>query len=221
MINKIFVIDICGTIFKSNTTFDFIKFYYASRFNVRILSTFPVKVVCAILFKLFGIDVIRPILLRNLEGVSHFQLKNMADEFYDKFLLPKKNNEVINIINQYRAEGYRLILVSATIDVIATVVAEKLAITEFISTNLEYEKNICTGKILKDVYKNKQNILIQTGLLPPYAGIITDNYEDVTIIEQSKEPYLVSYRKTASQSKNKWREILSPQTYKRCKILNI
>lgn len=74
MIIPLYVFDICGTIFKSNTTFDFLTFWlsprskYYSSFD-KIRKTFIWKVINKITRTYFHVDITRVIALRFLKGI--------------------------------------------------------------------------------------------------------------------------------------------------------
>ena len=72
----------------------------------------------------------------------------MAHIFYNEYLVTVINRPVIDIIEAKRKEGIRLILVSATLDVIAKEVSERLGIPDVFSSHLSYDKqNVCLGRL--------------------------------------------------------------------------
>ena len=217
MQSKVFLIDICGTMFKSNTTFDFIKYYYGANWIIKFWFSLPYRIYNRLMFRFFKKEPLRRNLIKKLRGKTYEQLMLMANDFCKNFLFTKENSQVINIINKKRAEGYRLVIASATIDVIARAVASCYDIPEFFSTTLEYDANgVCAGNISNDFLSCKKRMLNDVGVAPPYAGVLTDNYSDVDIIRDSYEAYLVTYK----MKKNKWTEIVSKNKYKLCKTVN-
>ena len=84
----------------------------------------------------------------------------MAHIFYNEYLVTVINRPVIDIIEAKRKEGIRLILVSATLDVIAKEVSERLGIPDVFSSHLSYDKqNVCLGRLKIDLLGNKANCL--------------------------------------------------------------
>ena len=217
MRDKYFIIDICGTLFRSNTTFDFVRYYYGDRWTTRILFSFPFRVLNRMLDKMLGYEPMRQGLIRMLRGQSRQGLRQMAEQFYDQFLLPRENKMVTELVQQKREQGYIPVILSATIDPIAEAVASRLEIEQTYSSLLSYsEEGICRGVLQTDLLRSKRTELEAHGIRPPYAGIVTDNYSDGELIEQSGEPYLVNYK-----CEEAWTHVLSKDTIKRCRIISI
>lgn len=216
MEDRAFLIDICGTMFRSNTTFDFIKYYYGSNWHVKFLFSLPYRIYNRLMFRFFKKEPLRRNLIKKLRGKTYEQLTLMAKDFCRNFLFIKENAQVINLINKKRAEGCRLVIASATLDVIANSVALYYNIPECFSTTLEYDSNgACTGRISKDLLSCKKVKLKAVGIVPPYVGILTDNFSDSDIICESSEAYLVTYK----MKKSKWLEIPFINKLKSCRVV--
>ncbi|GAA3948337.1 HAD-IB family phosphatase [Chitinophaga oryziterrae] len=197
---KLAVIDICGTLFDSNTTFDFIKWYLHRQNKNRdrlfsLMRMLPVKALNKCSIQFLKLDVVRIILIRLLNGLDKVFLKEEAKAFYQEFLLSRKRSEILSIVETLREQGYDLILVSATLDFIAEEIAEKLNIRQFFSTTLYYKDGICSGKIKEDLLGRKEIIL--TSIMKQYKEVltITDNKSDLSLINQSSHSYIISLRK--------------------------
>jgi len=196
---KLFLIDICGTIYRSNTTFDFMEFWFSDvRWFNRLMLIKKHKTVGfinAIIFRIFGLDLIRSYVISHLKGLTEHQLKEMTEKFYDSFLSQVINSNVMEIINTKREAGYRLVIVSATLDCIAKEVAMKLNILEQFSSELEYKNGICTGRLKTDWLSSKLKNLQNRNVDLSNIEVITDNYDDTDIIGVSVHAYLVQYEK--------------------------
>ncbi len=211
---KYFLIDICGTLYQSNTTFDFIRYFFSeTSWYIRLEALRKNRIFrfCnAKVFEYMGIDCLRCLLIRHLKGYSKTQLQDMAHEFYQEYLETVINEPVIDIIEEKRAAGVRLVLVSATLDVIAKEVAEKLRIKDVFSSQLSYdEHNVCLGKLQIDLLGKKITSLNSSDIVEPYYGIITDNFSDLELIKKSEHSYVV----TDKQYQNKWKSLLKNNIY--------
>jgi phosphoserine phosphatase len=216
MEDRAFLIDICGTMFRSNTTFDFIKYYYGSNWLVKFWFSLPYRIYNRLMFRFLKKEPLRHNLIKKLRGKTCEQLTLMAKDFCKNFLFAKENVQIINIINKKRAECCRLVIASATLDVIANAVAAYYNIPEYFSTTLEYDSNgVCTGHISKDLLSCKKAMLKAAGVVPPYAGVLTDNFSDCDIICESSEAYLVTYK----MKKNKWAEMALINKFKSCRVV--
>jgi HAD superfamily phosphoserine phosphatase-like hydrolase len=197
---KLAVIDICGTLYDSNTTFDFIKWYSRRRHKNKdhlfsLMRTLPAKAVNKCSMSLLKIDLIRVILIKLLNGLDRSFLQEEAEVFYQEFLLSRRRTDILTIVETLGKDGYDLILVSATLDFLAEKIAEKLNIERFFSSTLHYDDGICTGKIKEDLLGRKEIIL--TSIMQQYDEVltITDNKSDLALINKSSYSYIISPRK--------------------------
>lgn len=216
--DKVFLVDICGTIFKSNTTFDFVKYMYGNKLRVKFFFSLPYRIYNRIMDKLFHKEPLRRNLIAILKGNTIAELEQQAESFYTDYLKSCENEEVINIIEKMRQQGMKLVIVSATISPIAKVVARHLKIDTWLSTILSYsDSGICVGTIRRDLLKDKKSALSDIGLNAPYEGIITDNYSDKGLIELSEIPFLVTYNRCTE----KWKKQLTKETISRCTMVYV
>ena len=215
---KFFIIDICGTLFKSNTTLDFIKFFWGDYILVKFLFSLPFRIFNRLVYRLCRLEPLRISLIRFLKGKSREELQSMAARFYEEFLLNRTNKNIMNLVEMKRREGFQLILVSATLDIIAEEVSSRMKIPFLLSSALKYSpEGICMGKLQQDLLAQKCEKLADISIFPPYGGIVTDNYSDASLIEQTKEPFLVCY----GASEGRWAKQLSNKTIERCHFLKV
>lgn len=207
MNKEYFLIDICGTIFNSNTTFDFLKFYFSKKHWYKILIMIrKIKILIiinAIFMRLFQIDLLRYWALTHLKGYTKEQLSSMSDIFYKEYLTKRINKEATEIIERMKRENKELILVSATLDCIAFAVSKNMNIPCVFSSKLAFKNNKCLGRLQHDLLTNKLNVLVDNKINPPYWGIITDNYSDMALIKKSQHVFLIQY----SNKKNYWKHL--------------
>lgn len=207
MNKEYFLIDICGTIFNSNTTFDFLKFYFSKKHWYKILIMIrkikTLIIINAIFMRLFQIDLLRYWALTHLKGYTKEQLSSMSDIFYKEYLTKRTNKEATEIIERMKRENKELILVSATLDCIAFAVSKNMNIPCVFSSKLAFKNNKCLGRLQHDLLANKPNVLVDNKINPPYWGIITDNYSDMALIKKSQHVFLIQY----SNKKNYWKHL--------------
>lgn len=206
---KIVLVDICGTIFYSNTTFDFLdSFILKKSYKIfRLFSkTYLGRAINKIFMLCFKVDIIRIIAVHYLKGIDKSLLLEKAYEFYDHFLIKKENKTVINKIQDFKKNKYQIILASATLDFIAEVIADKLNIAFYFGTELDYNTmNVCTGKIKKDRLGHKLSALNNIQIEKPYFCTITDNITDIDILQNSDNAIIIKYPHT----KKKWNKLIN------------
>lgn len=210
------LIDICGTLFKSNTTFDFVRYYFGQKKRVKFWFSLPYRIYNRLMYKCFHREPLRMNLISMLKGISKDRLEEMAEQFLNDYLLKRELEPVIPFIDYCEMFGAKLIIVSATIDVIAHAVARYYEIDECLSTQLNYnEDGICEGTIAYDLLSNKKEALAKINILPPYYGVMTDNYSDIDLIHYSEDLYLISH----NRSTKTWKKILTPEEDKRASYI--
>jgi len=216
------LVDICGTLFRSNTTFDFLSWYLHD--NVRYQRFCKIRKFRIVgfanhwLHRLTGMDLMRMAALRFLRGRNKEELYAAADKFYEEFLKQITNGEVLKIVEQWRSNGLRLLIASATIDPVAQAVSKALDIPHWQSSILDYDENgICLGRLKEDMLAQKEKMLLLKNEGNDFTCVITDNYSDNDIIGRSEYAVLVQY----DGKKNKWNNIIEKSKNTKCKILEI
>lgn len=184
------ILDLCGTLYDSNTTMEFIKFIHPKRY---ILIRNPFFRILGKISHSLGFDLIRFCCIKTLSGYKKETLLKIAEEFFEKKLKHQKIDFTHIKLNEFKKQNQEIMILSATIDPIAEVVAKRLEV-KFLSSKLEYNyDNKCTGKLKKDLLGRKHlhiNKNIET--------IITDNKDDLEIIKLSQKSIIISKPKDIS-----------------------
>lgn len=206
---KIALIDICGTLFHSNTTFDFLDFMFLYnkkyRFYKKITNTYSWKLLNKLLYIFFRIDTTRKIAIHFLRNVKEEELHYNMALFSKDWLSSREIATTKSIIASLQATNCRIILVSATLDFIAHSIGNQMGLFEAFSSKLIYESGICKGKLSEDVFGRKLQVCIQNDVLPPYEMVMTDNFSDIDIIAEAKFSYIISSTKNVPR----WRHLLN------------
>lgn len=162
--------DICWTLYRSNTTFDFLDRIVRSPHYRRIRCIFSTTVgkhINLLILKLFHFDLQRSLALRCIRHIDNTTLLEKARTFRDTYLEQRKNAEVFDTI-----QGRKIVLASGTMDVIAKVVAEQL-----------HPVQTYSSRILKNQLLNRFTCF----------DIITDNTADIALIRKAHRAYIVVY----------------------------
>ena len=190
---KINIFDICGTMYDSNTTFDFLDYMFLENKRYQIMRKMSkiifFKIVNKIIFQAFNIDLFRIVFLRYLKGMTRKELENKVNDFYKKVLEFKKIDDVILLLNKIKKEDKKIILVSATIDIIAQRIAKEFSL-DFISSKLSFDKEICLGTLEYDLLGKKDSYIKEDIEL-----VVTDNISDLNLIRVSKKSVIISKKK--------------------------
>jgi HAD superfamily phosphoserine phosphatase-like hydrolase len=190
------VFDLCGTLYDSNTTFDFLDFYFHANSQYqrerKIMRTTPFRAFNRVYRSLTKREIIREKLIRFLFGIPRRTLLDAAAQFAKSELENKKINKVHELLDQYRAEKKKTILMSASLDFIVEEVAKMLSFDNFHATSLEYVNGICTGKIKYDLLFHKKEFYFKTyDINEPFVVITNDKY-DSDLVGKASKAYIIA-----------------------------
>lgn len=118
--NKTILVDICWTLFYSNTTYDFLHIR-GSKFN-------------SLIYKLCGIDLVRSRAIRAFMRLPQNEQMARAERFYTEYLEPRKIAPVWQMITDKD-----VVLVSQTMEVIAKVAARQVGAKAYYATQHKNE----------------------------------------------------------------------------------
>lgn len=189
------IFDVCWTMYKSNTTFDFIKFVYKTEniksFRLIFLKSQIVKLVLLLLGRLLGRDIYRELFVRLLRGFSRNKLDILSERFYREILIENKINYTFDIFEKINTD--EILLCSASLDVVVAHIANELNV-DFFASELEFENGVCTGKISKDLLGMKDKILENKKI----ELVVTDNLSDLLLVKKSSKSIILSTPKNIS-----------------------
>lgn len=181
------IFDLDGTLFCGNSTFDFIAFvmgkdpeYQAFKRRYKFWRLY--NKVCRLLFRY---DWYKKQSVRFLKNYRKETLEELTIIFYEEELVHKRIELVYDFF-QYLKErdDIDIGLITATIDPIANIVADKLGIPLSFCTHLHYENGLATGEYKEDLLHKKMKIYTRN-LMRHYDKIFfcSDNPEDVKLMK--------------------------------------
>ncbi len=198
---KIVVVDICYTLFKSNTTFDFFKycilkgkFSFVDRIYFKILLSklSPFFWMVAINEKLFKKDHFKYLAVKLLASHDVEMVESWAEDFFHEYLKPRTIGLTMDLIKTY--EFSEVILISATLKPIAKSIAKNLGIDNYIATELGIKNGKYTGRILKELSGRKLEALYAFKKEKVVIDVvITDNLSDKNIMATADCKYAVCH----------------------------
>jgi HAD superfamily phosphoserine phosphatase-like hydrolase len=197
-IKKIVVCDVCDTLYRSNTTFDFLKFVFQKEGILKHLAlqimTSKWSLVYYILIvgsKILEKDMIRSLSVRLLAGYSYSRILSLAGEFFDHYLNERKNKKIFELLIQEKKENY-VILVSSSIDPVIKTIANQHGFS-YLSSVLEVKEGKITGRFRSDLTHKKHEEVKELMEKSPSGRlvVITDNHSDFKLVEMADERYVV------------------------------
>lgn len=203
---SIVVFDLCGTLFHSNTTFDYIKQYHKNRknwlryFKCLVYTSYFGK----ILNRIFRFSI-RKRCIQTLADESRSDLENFSEVFYDTFLLNRKNHTAFDQYFIELSDSNKILICSASLSEVVKVVARRLDVS-YVSSELRFDKNgKCFGELSKDLKGNKSEIFSSYSI----RFFATDNLDDVQACRLSEKCVIFSQKKNIEY----WRRSLHGKDY--------
>lgn len=204
------IFDVCGTLYRENTTRGFLTYYHqrhASRAYSHTewmwTSTFsPAFYLGAVAYRWLGRDLARQMLLRSLAGVPRATIEQAARD-YVASVLPAKRIEPLHAkLREHCEAGDRVVLVSNSIDVVIEPIARALGV-EWRSSQIGFEDDTCTGRLRTDLTGRKS---VELARLDPYREsallVYTDNRSDMDLVHEADFATIIL---PPNGSKSAWR----------------
>ena len=131
---------------------------YLIRHRIIPFKNILISILRLIVFLPFGID--RAVLKNRyyMKGMPVLFVKSLMDDFYSEMIQSRLSDDLIERMNQLKSQGYRILLLSATLDFILEHLVRQLQADGGISSTLEIRDGIYTGHLI--------------GVYPYYTGKI-------------------------------------------------
>ena len=97
---------------------------------------------------LYSRKVFNDIFYRRYRGENEDRLRLLAEEAFEEVVRPSIFRQAYEMIAQSKAAGYRQVLVTGAIDLIAEPVARHLGMDEVVANRMQFVDGRATGKIL-------------------------------------------------------------------------
>jgi phosphoserine phosphatase len=207
------IFDVCNTLYKSNTTFDYIKYVLKKENQIFKLYYFyllnnkysPIFTFLFIINKIAKKDFNKSISLKLLKGFTKIKLEKYAEKFYTEYLVTTEINETKKILSDAIIEHNKVILLSSSIEPVVKTIANNLNVSYF-STTLNFNNNVFTGEIKHDLTGKKHNCLPLN--IISESTVVTDNFTDYKILQLAAKKIIVVNSKA---DMGKWKSLLNNQ----------
>ena len=191
-----YLFDICDTLYYSNTTFDFISFFLKrenpsnlEKFNRISKRKTAIFILRYSILKLFKLDLFRIKAVTFLKGYSKEKLSDGVSAFYNEYLVKKEIGQTMNILKN---NLNKTILVSSSLDIIVNEIAKNLKVKKFFSSELEFENEICNGRLKLDITGKKYKYFKNANYI-----VYTDNYSDYSLVKNATIKNVIVHKYTA------------------------
>ncbi|MCB0489362.1 MAG: HAD family hydrolase [Cyclobacteriaceae bacterium] len=214
MASRLVVCDLCNTLYKSNTTYDFIRFVLLGKsrtrlliFNLLIKKWSPVFIVLTIINRILSRDFNREFSLKLISGFHESTLLIAAQRFYNVFLSTRRNEQVFDILKEYEHDS-EIILASSSIYPVVQMVAGGNRFNHFVASRLETNQGKSTGNLSTDLTGKKQEYVQGIMLNQKFDEliVITDNRSDKLLVKMADKSHIVV---KSENDKVFWKDVMA------------
>jgi phosphoserine phosphatase len=191
--------DVCDTVYRSNTTFDFLNFFLAQHSSKKLLALSiltgkwsPALYFLLILGKVLKVDLVKIFSLKLLNGYTRKCVEESAVDFVRSFLNGRVNKEVVDLLRR-KSSSERIIFISSSIDPVVRAVSEEFGFPFYAST-LSTSNGILNGALSVELAGTKHKVvsnilgdIVKASLIT----VITDNRSDFDLVSMAGERYIV------------------------------
>ncbi len=199
---NIVIFDFCETLVNFQTADAYVDFVRRKLNHPRMkflewILTFLIKTkIILILYKLFPYHSIeKRIKLYQLKGFSKTQLIEFAEQFYLQRIKPNTIDPVLHLMRNYQLNNDVIYIVSGGYSIYLDFFCNEFNIPHLFSTKIEFQNNICTGKIkgLDCLYHHKIKLLVDKGI-ENGQGIVcyTDSITDLPLLDFCETGIVIS-----------------------------
>lgn len=210
---RIAIFDVCDTLYSTNTTFTFLDTYIDSKSYklFRIFSkTFFGKVINYVFYKYFKNDIVRTIATKYLSNKTEIELQTLAEDFIVNHLMKYENKNIINMLEQYKSNDYKIIFMSGAYDFIIKEVATYFKVDTFYATKLELKDSKYTGRLSHDILLKKDELFKKDYKDFDHLVVVSDNKTDLSLLNIANESFAIC---------NKEKDLYFWEKYPKIKII--
>ena len=136
--------------------------------------------------------------LQSFIGMSHIEISEITLEFVKEVIEPMINIYALKIIHDHQDDGCKILIASATNELIVKPIAKRLEVADYLGTKVEFVDNKCTGKYLPTSALGEGKLKLVTdwakikGFNLELATFYSDSINDLPLLEKVNYPIAVN-----------------------------
>ena len=136
--------------------------------------------------------------LKSFIGMSHIEINELTIEFVKEVIEPMINIYALKIIHDHQDDGCKILIASATNELIVKPIAKRLEVADYLGTKVEFIDNKCTGKYLRPSALGEGKLKLVTewakikGFNLELATFYSDSINDLPLLEKVNNPIAVN-----------------------------
>lgn len=198
---EIYVVDVCGTLVRDDTTLGLLRHHY-SRITQRRLRHFifillrarcsPFRLGFIAAERLTGKHLFKHFVVRMLAGDKMIDLEHSAKEYATYLLTTRTVPAVWSLLYAPLQNGH-VVLASASLEPVVAALANATG-ARYVASALEHRNGVLTGRYLSDLTGRKEQALIEKygqAILAGQVCVISDNFSDRPLLAKAAKAYVV------------------------------
>lgn len=156
------------------------------------------KAPAMVLAEWFDRRLFNELLFSTYEGMSEDRLRLLADEVFERQMLPALYSEAVDLVEKSRSAGHEIVLVSGMPDFVLERLAHHLGGCALICNRLEMRNQMATGKLLMPVVAGPEKARLirhharERGYDLDDCHAYSDSYSDVPMLSVVGHPAAVN-----------------------------
>ena len=136
--------------------------------------------------------------LKSFIGMSHIKISELTNEFVKEVIEPMINIYALKIIHDHQDDGCKILIASATNELIVKPIAKRLDVADYLGTKVEFIDNKCTGKYLPPsaLGEGKLKLVADWAKIKGFnlelATFYSDSINDLPLLEKVNNPIAVN-----------------------------
>ncbi len=199
--NGIAFYDLDGTLVSSNIVVRYA--FYARNYPSKIRAVLKYSKLVASVPFLIGLDfysrrLFNEVFYRQYRHMNKDWLKERAEVLFEEVVRPTVYPGAQALLEEDRAKGYRLVLLTGELDFIAGPVVSFFGFDALICNSLVYQNGTATGEIVPPLIAEKEKVQAlmkvcrQYNIEPARSKAYSDSFSDVPMLEAVGEPVAVN-----------------------------
>ena len=153
---KVLLLDVCHTLFRTNTTFGFLDDYFQGDERYQAIAANRRSIGSRLVNSFSSIDQPKQQALALLKGISEAELRAAAAQYANGLT---KISETHDYLQTQRQAGAKVYLLSASVDIVVEPIASTLEVDGAFSSVLRFDNGVCEGVLSEDLSGKKLKVI--------------------------------------------------------------